>query len=424
MKCSEFKDNLDCMPTGANISDDMIQHIAECDDCKQYYYVITSLMPTVFPKTPENIKSNVLTKIRIQKSFKNFFIMKNRFSQIAASMTAAAVIAFVIVLSLSPIRVMAAKNIIDRSLANIAKVVSMEMKIDVRTEANENFSYIDISAPLVEHKLTVVMDNPPKWRLDKGGRTIVFDGTSKYMWSVGNFGVKSDKNSNFEEWFNILFNPQMILLQEKVALKDKGTKYAVEETESEIVMTANIKAQGDFTNNYLKNTSIEHADTRREIIFDKNTKLIKSMKIFVKDNSREILVVNVKSIQYDTPVNKDKLTELPTGHEWRNVNETAKTGGQFANISDNDAIRLIVNAVNNNDLESIKEVFINYNFANITKQFEGAKVIRTGKPFKSGIYPGIFVPYEVSLPNGSIKKWNIALRNDNPDKKWVIDGGI
>ena len=148
------------------------------------------------------------------------------------------------------------------------------------------------------------------------------------------------------------------------------------------------------------------------------------MKIFVKDNSREILVVDVKNIKYDIPIDENKLTELPTGYEWRNVNEAVKTSGKFANISAEEAVRLIVNAVNNNNLESVKEVFVNYNFANIIKMSEGTKVIRTGKPFKSGMYPGVFVPYEVSLSNGSTKKWNLALRNDNQNKEWVIDGGI
>jgi hypothetical protein len=34
------------------------------------------------------------------------------------------------------------------------------------------------------------------------------------------------------------------------------------------------------------------------------------------------------------------------------------------------------------------------------------------------------VPYEVRLKSGKVKKMNLALRNDNPDKKWMVDGGF
>jgi hypothetical protein len=34
------------------------------------------------------------------------------------------------------------------------------------------------------------------------------------------------------------------------------------------------------------------------------------------------------------------------------------------------------------------------------------------------------VPYEVKLPDGTIKKHNIALRNDNKNRVWIVDGGL
>ena len=66
-----------------------------------------------------------------------------------------------------------------------------------------------------------------------------------------------------------------------------------------------------------------------------------------------------------------------------------------------------------------KEVWGEYNF--FTKKLQ---VIKIGEPFKSGIYPGEFVPYEIKLNNGTIKSHVLALRDDNPGKVWMVDGGI
>jgi hypothetical protein len=54
----------------------------------------------------------------------------------------------------------------------------------------------------------------------------------------------------------------------------------------------------------------------------------------------------------------------------------------------------------------------------------GLEIISIGEPFKSGLYPGWFVPYEVKFKSGRIKKMNLAVRNDNPAKRYVVDGGF
>ena len=54
----------------------------------------------------------------------------------------------------------------------------------------------------------------------------------------------------------------------------------------------------------------------------------------------------------------------------------------------------------------------------------GLEVISIGEPFQSMGYPGWFVPYEIKLQSGEIKKHNLAIRNDNPAHRFELDGGI
>ncbi len=46
-----------------------------------------------------------------------------------------------------------------------------------------------------------------------------------------------------------------------------------------------------------------------------------------------------------------------------------------------------------------------------------------GEPFRSGDYPGVYVPYKVRFSAG-VREHNLALRNDNPQNRWVYHGGI
>ena len=80
----------------------------------------------------------------------------------------------------------------------------------------------------------------------------------------------------------------------------------------------------------------------------------------------------------------------------------------------------------------------------------GMEVISLGKPFKARISiaallelqpnlrsqlkgmgnqkdfqgPQVFIPYEIRLKDGTVKKWQLSIRCDNPEHRWYFDGGL
>ncbi len=56
----------------------------------------------------------------------------------------------------------------------------------------------------------------------------------------------------------------------------------------------------------------------------------------------------------------------------------------------------------------------------------GVEILRIGKPFKKiKNYPGWHVPYKIRLRGDAPdKEYDLAIRNDLPDRGWIIDGGI
>jgi hypothetical protein len=57
-------------------------------------------------------------------------------------------------------------------------------------------------------------------------------------------------------------------------------------------------------------------------------------------------------------------------------------------------------------------------------QYGGLEIISIGEPFKTDEYNGWYVPYEVRLKSGRIKKYNLALRIDYRAKRLQVDGGL
>ena len=64
------------------------------------------------------------------------------------------------------------------------------------------------------------------------------------------------------------------------------------------------------------------------------------------------------------------------------------------------------------------------------KNYGGLQIVSLGKPFRGRFrdsrreYRGVFVPYEIRLESGGIKKWQLAIRCDNPQQRWYFDGGM
>jgi hypothetical protein len=81
------------------------------------------------------------------------------------------------------------------------------------------------------------------------------------------------------------------------------------------------------------------------------------------------------------------------------------------------------------------------------KIYGGMEVISLRKPFKGRIsfgrlpaaerarlkaqgmpndfeYPGVYVPYEIRLADGTIKRWQLAIRYHEEEHHWCIDGGM
>ena len=64
-------------------------------------------------------------------------------------------------------------------------------------------------------------------------------------------------------------------------------------------------------------------------------------------------------------------------------------------------------------------------------KYAGVKLIYLGKPFRGWViqvgnqeYAGVYVPYEIRFKDGTIQKFQVAMRCDNPDKRWCVEAGF
>jgi hypothetical protein len=91
------------------------------------------------------------------------------------------------------------------------------------------------------------------------------------------------------------------------------------------------------------------------------------------------------------------------------------------------AARMFFEACAKEDWETVQKLYPIQIDDDFKDYLGGLQIINLGKSYKSKLfffYPGRFIHYEIKLTNGEIKKWRLAIRNDNKFRVWRVDGGI
>jgi hypothetical protein len=111
------------------------------------------------------------------------------------------------------------------------------------------------------------------------------------------------------------------------------------------------------------------------------------------------------------------------GVAWNAEPQRLPDNDKYEKMTPVDTARAFFDACSKHDWNEAAKFFSPLN-GNIKQYLGGLTVISLGKPFQVWPYAGWFVPYEIRLSDGSVKKWNLAVRNDNSAKRYVVDGGM
>ena len=448
MKCNYISENIAEL-FDENISsvkkDELLKHLEVCYDCSAEYQKIKQVISAVRPKIQINASESLTDKViqGLLKTEGKGSTRKGRiipmFSPAWKKVTSIAAI-LVIAFALIPLfnytgwfqnKGYAANALIKKSILAMEGIKSVFMNFKVRTQPGENFDYINIHAGFVTHKLWKKFTEPPRWRIEKPGRIVVMDGKNQYLYMINpGIALEGPPDAGFMGWMKIFLDPMKILGVEKDLAEKSKAECRIAESGKTLVLTVKAKAKGDFSNAYMLNSSVSESDSRRVYTFDKSTKRLISVEIFVESGNTEYQVIKVNDIQYDLNVPEPTFTiDLPEGLSWKKVSEVYNPNQTGITASTSEEVaRMFFEACHNEDWVTVGKLYpvvMQSSQADMMKNLLGGLTINfIGKSFKSGEYGGEFVPYEIRFKSGEIKKMNLALRNDNKEGKWYIDGGF
>lgn len=422
MNCNDFKEKVvDLFDKDIDMQAQaqLREHMANCHDCKAYYDELRKTFNILQPLDTVNIRKTKIT---------------HRLWRYAAAV-AIFLFGFVIGwnhLFSTPAAADDAKlTFLQQSIQSVQNVGSFQMEVYARTTQQENFATFDPAMPFVKIDIKLLRQNDFLfYRVEKAnGRTVVSDDRNQYMWIPNVLYLKGSQESDFLEHFANLIFPERLLTIQKSAIKlSNENKMTQVEGDSTIVLTVDGVEKNSDLRQLFETGKMDDCRLIVENTFTKNDGLLRFVKLWVIKDGKKILLLHIDNIRYNVMLNKGEITRLPTA-EWTDITEQRATSSnrlkQLQNETPQQAAKRILNAIIADKDSQAAEALIYYKsiLPQLIHKLKGCKV-SAFETRKDSSYVGVYVFYTLTTPEGNREKRHIAIRNDNEQHIWIVDGGL
>lgn len=422
MNCNDFKEKVvDLFDKDIDMQAQvqLREHMANCHDCKVYYDDLRKTFNILQPLDTANIRKTKITH-RLW-----------RYAAAVAIFLFGFVIGWNHLFSTPAVADDAKLTFLQQSIQSVQNVGSFQMEVYARTTQQENFATFDPAMPFVKIDIKLLRQNDFLfYRVEKAnGRTVVSDGRNQYMWIPNVLYLKGSQESDFLEHFANLIFPERLLTIQKSAIKlSNENKMTQVESDSTIVLTVDGVEKNSDLRQLFETGKMDDCRLIVENTFTKTDGLLRFVKLWVIKDGKKNLLLHIDNIRYNVMLNKGEITRLPTA-EWTDITEQRATSSnrlkQLQNETPQQAAKRILNAIIADKDSQAAEALIYYKsiLPQLIHKLKGCKV-SAFETRKDSSYVGVYVFYTLTTPEGNREKRHIAIRNDNEQHIWIVDGGL
>ncbi|HTS17494.1 MAG TPA: hypothetical protein VMP11_07970 [Verrucomicrobiae bacterium] len=441
MNCVECRDHLVACIEGLLSHDDALQcqaHLDSCSACRAEYDAIARLQQRLVARSQAaadvSLVEPVMRRVRAvdmepERITLMSIVRKYRWG-FGIGAAAAALAAIIVAVVTAPGSQAAAIEVMNKGAEAVSKLTSIHLRGQVRTEPQDNFSYINADSPFYTIELWKQFQPELKWRVEKPERVVVMDGQSTVMLTKPTdtaVKVPQRTRSAFDtEWLHRIANLSTAISNEVNNARAKGWKLSLTtetgaDGKPKSIVTV-MATSGVPDNDYGKDTFMDSADTRRVYRFDTQSELLEAVQIYLVRPSGEVEIFDLSQIDYNQPIDPSVWTlDLPADVSWAQLPQDLPKlpdNDKYTSLTAEQAARAFFDACASNDWVEAGKFMSPIN-DNLKHYLGGLQVVSIGQSFTSKMYPGRFVPYEIMLPG---QEFNLRVSNANPAKRFVVTG--
>ena len=429
------------------------EHLKDCQQCQAELEELKEVNERITADSETwqqtNLEDAVFNRIIVKQNEKlkqadrinrQFRIWRRIMNSKITKYSAAAVIIIAVFLTVSifnkTIPTASAAQVLQEAINAVSDIWSVHMKTRMRTLPNDNFSVIGPEFDFVDIEMWKHTDENGlvQWRVEKPGRVLLMDGQNTTMLIRPNYGVLAEKPyplGCYDSWSGRLLNVRDLLDNELKRAKDDPERevsiwHEKVEGSDKLMLEVDVKA-GVSRDSYLRNKFIMLSDHLKIYQFDPETKLLEAFQVYLhSDDGNDVLIFEVADIKYNQKIDNDVFTlDLPENMIWHGEPKKLPDNEKYVNMTPIEVVGTFFQSCADENWDEVIKFLptsaIPEDFKNI---LGGLEIISLGEPFQSAPYPGWFIPYEIKLKTGQIRKHTISIRNDNPAKRFMVDGGL
>ncbi len=440
MNCAECRDLLIACLEGLlepERSQACHAHLQDCAGCRAEYAAVTRLQQRLVARGQVDVcvVEPVMQRIHRTQRERTSIMSKIFRSRWGFGLSAATGVAAVIALVVwaSPRTQATAGDVMAHGARAAAKITSIHFRGQMRTAPQDNFAAIMPDHELVPIELWKEFTPELKWRVEKPGRVAVMDGQSTVLFirSVNAAMKVQASNSAFDtQWLHQMANLSDTLEAELRAIKAHGWAVTLghrQGNDGRPKSAITIEAKSGLPDSdYLKNKFFMTADTRRSYVFDDKTELLESVEVYMHGPTGDRLILEIDAIEYNQPFSPGVFQlGLPADVAWHQEPSAQPADDKIAGMTAEQAARTFFEACSQQDWDQLAKFWPLAVNDQIKQHLGGLEIVSIGASFTSAASgTAQFVPYEIKLRNGQVKKWNLALKKDARTGRWFVDGGI
>lgn len=426
------------------LREDLMAHLETCPLCSHEFEEMKRTMERLLPKRGANaspaLKETVMKRIALLSRQEGLGVPpRRRFRVIRPLLAAAAAVVLLVGGAIAVWLVqthangpISAFDVLGGAVHAMANLESVHIAARVRTRPHENFESIVLEEDFVSVECWKRFSPTPRWRIENPGRVAVMDGESSLLWIKSANGVATGPaDSRFAGWLGVLMDVDQVLDTERRLAEEQGSVVTLEHATGadggpELLVYVEAAAQGDYTNDWCRNTSISDSDNLRIYRLDADTLWLKGLQIYVHTDDGDVLVFETTSVEYNIALDDSLfILDLPDNVSRFEQPQEEDATDATRKLTPEETAQAFFDACAREDWGEVEKYYPVSPTPELIKTYLGKlEIVSIGTPFKSGLYPGWFVPYEIRLNDGKTKKMNLAVRNDNPARQYVVDGGI
>lgn len=316
-------------------------------------------------------------------------------------------------------------DLLQSTLDSLRGMDSFEIDLMVRTSTNDNFRMLDPEAdPVATHISVERTDSGLLWRVDKGGRKATKRPEGTYVWidtkRTGWYSM--EKATATLGYLSVFLYPDKVLESElNLCMSHSEAESSVACRGSNYILTIRTQPEGDFSNPYMLNTSVENAESIRRYTIDSRTRRLRAASVSVVNDGIETEVIRLTDIRYGT--HTPGIAEIPADIDFIDADAQSYPEG-IGGLGERELASAVLNAFSGWKEEVLSKVLERNLLAAIRDKYSGSEILLVGEPFKSGADTTlVFVPYRLRLRNGYTKEMNLSIQR-NKAGRWIVAGGF